>query len=437
MRIVLADLRGKHGFVSKDTVAGGFGARLEPFSAVTRLMCVVKRRFHDVPSVQMAGLAAILAEQGHEVVYTRDRQREGDVALVLTSLVDHRQESAWAREARTRGLLVGMLGVAASMKPELFLDDADFLVRGEPEEAILRLASGESLSGIVESPPIQDLDILPFPRWDLLGVVDIRKTHGARCGRPRGGGLPVLASRGCPESCSYCPHRILAPYRRRSVANIADELEGLTRLFHVPHVIFRDPNFTADRERCMELCEEILSRGLKLHFECETRLDRLDSRLLDRLCKAGLRVISFGIESVSPEILRNVGRRAVPEEHQKAILQECRRLGVATSAYFVAGFPEDTWESVTATIRYALALDPTYMQFKMLTPYPGTPFWDRIRDEIFETDWERFNGYNLTFRHSNLAERELRILLGASYARFYARPSFLTHLFRIPRGPLR
>ena len=104
MRIVLADLKGRSGFVSKDTVAGGYGSRLRPFSNVTKIYTFLKRRFHDVPSVQMAYLAAIADRAGHEVAYTRGEQVDGDVALVLSSLVDHKQEAAWADQARTRGI---------------------------------------------------------------------------------------------------------------------------------------------------------------------------------------------------------------------------------------------------------------------------------------------------------------------------------------------
>src|SRR5690242_19531074 len=76
----------------------------------------------------------------------------------------------------------------------------------------------------------------------------------------------------CPEFCTYCPHRILAGHRMRTVANIADELEELCAHQPRPYVIFRDPLFTEERDRCLALCDEIGSRGLNLRFECETRL---------------------------------------------------------------------------------------------------------------------------------------------------------------------
>src|SRR2546423_16586 len=186
MRVVLADLEGAYGFVHKDTVVGGYGARLRPVSRVTALACALRRRLNDVPSITMGYLAAILAGRGHEVAFTRGPVLDGDVALVLSSLVDHRQEAAWADAARARGLRVGFVGLAASKLPELFADHADFLVYGEPEEAVMRLAAGEELRGLVHSREWPDLDALPLPRWDLLDALDTRSTWGAWT-RPLGG----------------------------------------------------------------------------------------------------------------------------------------------------------------------------------------------------------------------------------------------------------
>ncbi len=318
MRVVLADLKSDRGFVSKDTVVGGYGSRLDPFSRVTGVIAYLKKQYHDVPSVHMAYIAAILARAGHDVRWTRGDAVDGDAALVLSSLVDYKAETAWADMMRARGVKVGFIGITASKMPELFASHSDFIFNGEPEAAVMRLAQGEVPSGIVVSEQINDLDSLPFPRWDL-----VTEDRGFKAGikfssRPVGGGYPLLASRGCPEFCTYCPHRILAGYRARSIANIVcDQVRR-------PYVIFRDPLFTEQRDRVMELCDEIERRGLTLTFEAETRLDRLDLELLNRLYDAGFRAMSFGVESLDPAILKKSGRRPIPQEHQRKIIDHCR-----------------------------------------------------------------------------------------------------------------
>jgi radical SAM superfamily enzyme YgiQ (UPF0313 family) len=436
MRIVLADLKADDGFVSKDTVAGGYGSRLRPFSRVTSVICALKRRFHDLHSIHLAYLAAIADRAGHEVVPSHGELVDGDLALVLSSLVDYRREVAWATRMRDRGVRVGFIGLAASKMPQLFDDAGDFIVNGEPEHAMHRLAAGERLSGVVESPAVPDLDVLPFPRWDLLAPRQRRYTVPF-AGRPIGGALALLASRGCPEFCTYCPHRILAGHRSRSVGNILDELAHLSTTYARPYVVFRDPLFTDNRERVDELCDGILARGLNLTFECETRLDRLDPPLLDKMHRAGLRAISFGVEAMSPAILKKVGRRPIPAEHQRLIVGHCRTLGIVTAAFYVMGFLEDDWDSISATIEYAVQLSSTVAQFKILTPYPGTPLWKKMEPLVTETDWERFDGFTPTFTHPNLTREQLVYLLGAAYTRFYMRPSYLANYLRISAPKVR
>lgn len=437
MRIVLADLASADGFVSKDTVAGGYGSRLKPFSRVTRVISAVKKRLHSLPSVQLGYIAAICADAGHEVTFTDGPSVDGDAAIVLTSLVDYRRECGWADAQRRRGLRTGFVGLAASKLPGLFEHHADFVVIGEPEQAIARFAAGEQLSGRVPSAPVDDLARLPLPRWDLVGAGARRGVAVPFTGRPVGGSFPLLASRGCPEFCTYCPHRILASYRNRSASNIADEIEHLCGLKRKPYVVFRDPLFSEDRERCLSLCDEIRSRGLTFRFECETRLDRLDAELLRTLRQAGLAAISFGVETSSAETLKRSGRRPIPAEHQQQIMAECRRLGIVTAAFYVLGFLQDDWSSVAATIDYAIALGSTAAQFKLLTPYPGTPMWRQLQPRVYETDWQRFDGFTPTFTHPTLSAEELRFLLGAAYTRFYVRPSYLAHFLRLRGRGLR
>jgi len=437
MRVVLADLKSNRGFVSKDTVVGGYGSRLDPFSRVTGVIAYLKKQFHDVPSVHMAYSAAILARAGHDVRWTRGDFLDGDVALVLSSLVDHKAEAAWADQMRASGVKVGFIGITASKMPELYRDHCDFILNGEPEAAVMRLAQGDIPSGIVVSEQIDDLDSLPFPRWDLVTEDRGRKLGIKWSSRPVGGGYPLLASRGCPEFCTYCPHRILAGYRARSIANIVDEIERLCDQVSRPYVIFRDPLFTEQRDRVVQLCDEIHLRGLTLTFEAETRLDRLDVELLDKLYVAGFRAMSFGVESLDPATLKKSGRRPIPQAHQREIMAHCRELGIVTAAFYVLGFLQDDWNSIAATIDYATDMGSTFAQFKMLTPYPGTPMFKQIEPLLSETDWEKYDGYTPTFRHPNLTDRELRYLLGAAYKRFYMRPSYLANFLQIQNTAIR
>jgi anaerobic magnesium-protoporphyrin IX monomethyl ester cyclase len=420
--VVLADLRGKGGSVSKDTVAGGYGSRFRGDSVTTRFAKNIRRVFLNLPSIHVGYLAAIFSRAGHKVVVTRDQVPfEGDLALVLTSLVDYRHECAWANAARSRGIRVGFFGTPATHLPELFLDSGDFVLAGEPEAAAIKLASGEELRGLVKSPAIDDLDSLPFPRWDVVKGKRFGYTNHRRMGLKRA--VPMLTSRSCPEHCTYCPHRITASFRQRSVESVIAELEELSSLYHEPHIKIRDPLFTLDRDRCFSIAETIRARELKLSFECETRMDDLDEKLIRVLHAAGLREISFGVESPDPLVLKRVARRYIPHEHMRRLVGLCWELGIKTTAFYVIGFLQDTEESIEELIRFACDLDTTYASFKILTPYPGTPQFKQLKHLVFETDWEKFDGFTLTFNHPVLTPRRARLMLGMAYSRFIGRPS--------------
>jgi len=119
------------------------------------------------------------------------------------------------------------------------------------------------------------------------------------------------------------------------------------------------------------------------------------------------------------------------------VLRHCRDLGIVTAAFYVLGFAEDTWQSIGATIEYAIDLGSTVAQFKILTPYPGTPLYKRMLPSITESDWERFDGFTPTFTHPSLSHAQLMALLGSAYTQFYMRPSFVTNSLRITSPALR
>src|SRR5205823_7195256 len=88
-------------------------------------------------------------------------------------------------------------------------------------------------------------------------------------------------------------------------------------------------------------------------------------------------------------------------------------------------------------IDYSIDLGSTLAQFKILTPYPGTPMYKQIEPLLVESDWEKFDGYTPTFNHPNLSAFELKYLLGTAYKRFYMRPSYLANFLKIQNGAVR
>ena len=250
MRVILADLKSNRGFVSKDTVVGGYGSRLDPFSRVTAVMAYLKSQFHDVPSVHMAYMAAILARAGHDVKWTRGehdgrRRRARPVVARRSQERDRvgRRDARARRQGRVRrhhGVEdAGAVRRSLRLHPQRRAGSRRDAHRARRDSARHRRQRADRRSRLAAVPALGS------------GHRDRGQKFGIQwSSRPVGGGFPLLASRGCPEFCTYCPHRILAGYRARSIANIVDEMERLCDQYRRPYVIFRDPLFTEQRDRC-------------------------------------------------------------------------------------------------------------------------------------------------------------------------------------------
>jgi radical SAM superfamily enzyme YgiQ (UPF0313 family) len=147
--------------------------------------------------------------------------------------------------------------------------------------------------------------------------------------------------------------------------------------------------------------------------------------------------MSFGVESLDPATLKKSGRRPIPQGHQREIMKHCNKLGIVTAAFYVLGFLQDDWNSIAATVDYAIDLGSSFAQFKILTPYPGTPMFKQLEPLLTETDWEKYDGYSPTFKHPNLTAHELMYLLGSAYKRYYIRPSYLANFLKIQNPVIR
>jgi radical SAM superfamily enzyme YgiQ (UPF0313 family) len=149
-------------------------------------------------------------------------------------------------------------------------------------------------------------------------------------------------------------------------------MERLVRDFHVEHIVFRDPMFSLQQPRVVALCEEILRRGIRVSWKCETRVDCLDESTIDAMARAGCVGINFGVESVDPEVQKGVHRKPILAAEFVRKVAACRRKGIATFAFFVVGLPGDTVETILDSIAFAVEIEANWTQFTVATPFIGT-----------------------------------------------------------------
>ena len=139
----------------------------------------------------------------------------------------------------------------------------------------------------------------------------------------------------------------------------------------------------------------------------------------------GLSSITVGIETPADDTLRRYRRPLIREDRQREFISLCRSLGIRTVAGFLIGFPDDTEESVARVRDYAQQINPTYANFNVVTPYPGTAFFEQMRGQIADTDLSHYTVYTPLLKYEHLSIRRMEELLAKCFHRFYFRWQYL------------
>jgi anaerobic magnesium-protoporphyrin IX monomethyl ester cyclase len=408
-------------------VAGGFGTVFTVgHSPFAKLLELAKRRIAAIPNITLAYLDSILSAEGASVrildVCRSDQLIPADLYLIASSIVDCNLERELGFEAKRRfGSKVGYFGTFASTVPDFFSDCSDFVVKGEIENIAPSLAHGEIPEGTISAGFVQNLDSLPFPKWDQFNIRRFR--YHIITGK--GITLPMLGSRGCPYTCNYCPYRVNSKYRVRSPESIVDEIQYLTAKHNIRGVTFRDPTLTFHKKRSQQFADLLLQRNLNIRWGMEARTDCLDLDLLQLFFRAGLRSIEVGVESANEQMLRENRRKTIDRAQQERIIDRCHKLGIRVIANYTLGLPNDTIAGIRETIQYAKKLNTFAIQFTVTTPYPGTPFYENVKHAIFERDWERFNGWTSVYSHPTIPSADIHRLREFAYVSYHLRPRYV------------
>ena len=231
-----------------------------------------------------------------------------------------------------------------------------------------------------------------------------------------------MTSRGCPFDCSFCSVTGMfgRKYRFRSTANIIEELRlysGQKRL-----IFFYDDNFAADPKRTRELCEAMIREKLKITWTTQVRADVTRDPDLVRLMKAsGCHTVYIGFESVNPNALEDMKKKQTVEEITRAV-KVLRRHHIHIHGMFVLGFDQDDWRTVRKTVRWAKRSRLTSSQFLILTPLPGSAFYDRIAAEnrIRFHDWALYDAHHAVFQPARISLPDLQKAQSFAHRKFYS-----------------
>ncbi|MCW4040819.1 MAG: B12-binding domain-containing radical SAM protein [Candidatus Bathyarchaeota archaeon] len=202
----------------------------------------------------------------------------------------------------------------------------------------------------------------------------------------------VITSRGCPHACLYCA-RVSSGYkfRTRSPENIVTELRDLKNQGY-NEIQIVDDDFTEDRNHVLNLCQCIKNDKLNLQFNLlgGLRVDKVDEELLTRIYDVGGYMIHFGAESGDDAVLK-YNRKGITAKEIVDAVHLAKKIGFSVIIYIIIGLPGSSLDSEKKTLAMINQCAPDGTRASVCTPYPGSPLWEQMKDQLQNITWDRFN----------------------------------------------
>jgi radical SAM superfamily enzyme YgiQ (UPF0313 family) len=276
---------------------------------------------------------------------------------------------------RSRGAMVVMGGIHASMLPEEALGHADSVVTGEAEEIwpqVVADADAGCLQPIYRQGDFEDFKRPKMPRRDLI---DAKRYWSANS---------VQTSRGCPHHCNFCSvtefngRRI----RMRDTDSVLEEVEALTRgnLMRKKVVPFIDDNIAAHPSRAKELFKALIPRKILWGSQASITIAN-DEELVGLAAESGCRFLFVGLETLSPGSIAEMGKKQNKVEKYHDALMLLKKYKIPVMGAFVFGFDGDDDSTFAETLDFAVRNKIQVGQFANLTPYPGTRLYKQLLEE--------------------------------------------------------
>ncbi len=324
----------------------------------------------------------------------------------------------------------------------------DTIVRGEGEEIVVNLMQaiaegrwpedrhsihglafidGDEIKATQAASTVKDLDgITPdwsILEWDKYIYVPLNRRVA----------IPNMA-RGCPFTCSFCSQwKFWRDYRVRDPIKVVDEIEDLVNNHGVGFFILADEEPTINRKKFIQFCEELIARGLpeRIQWGINTRVTDImrDKELLPFYRKAGLVHVSLGTEAAAQLKLDQFNKETTVEQNKEAI-RLLREADIFTEAQFIVGLDNETAETLEETFQMAWDWQPDLANWAMYTPWPFTPLFQELRDQVEVFDYSKYNFVTPIMKPKAMSRGGLLEGVLKNYRRFYMRKALFHYPWR-------
>ncbi len=338
------------------------------------------------------------------------------VVGIAVNLMTKRTALRMMAMAKRAGAQVVIGGPDPPHHAEAYLNaGADVVVVGEGEQTIEELIPAlqagtrdlSSINGIVFKGSdgtivrtagrslLADLDQQPYPdraAIDLPSYLDAwRARHGV-------GTVSLITARGCPYTCTWCSRSVFGEsHRRRSVGNVADEVEGIVDRYHPERLWYADDVFAIHKTWTVDYAKELDRRRIRRPFECISRAERIDEDVADALASLGCFRVWIGSESGSQRVLDAMKRRvSVDRVRESAAI--LRRRGIEVGMFIMLGYDGEQVEDLQATVDHLKKTAPDVFLTTVSYPIKGTPYYAQVADRLAPQQWSEQTDRDLVVR---------------------------------------
>jgi len=364
---------------------------------VAHMAALLKRSGHAVGFWQLC--EEIEPLPGEEQFVQRIAQEKPDVLAfsVVTNQWAYTQSLAqWARPRFPIPFVIGGVHTLANAEEILRTGLFDYVFRGECEDAFVefvdRLSRGEGVEDVSNLVYLRDgrpqfNPVGPLPELTKLPLKDYESMDFQRLIDAKHGWVGLMASRGCPFSCTYCFNHVMVQayrkdlqcsfkdlhyIRRFTVGQIIDEIRYLLANYrNIRMFIFDDDLFTFDKAYVREFCEAY-RKVARLPFVVNAHVGFFDDECAGYLAAANCRIVKFGVESGSPKIRRTILNRHMTNKSIVEAIAAVERNGMHSSVFIIIGFPHEGPEDVLDTVRLLGQARPGRFRWTYFFPFPGT-----------------------------------------------------------------
>ena len=284
-------------------------------------------------------------------------------------------------------------GPHPSVLPETIPDTFDFVVVGEGEEATLDIVEDREFSRLVQGKQVTAMNELPWPNldhfWDLPYNWGL-KLYGHEEIHPT---VSLNTSRGCPFPCKFCGVQDVsgAKFRHITADRIVDRVEWMKDKYNIAGIYFREDNFTVSLKRVEEFCDLVIDKGIDIKWACESRVNKLSPKIIEKMAKSGCVGLYVGAESGSNRVLDIMQKLETREDYEEKF-PILHANGISTYTTWIYGSPYEKPEDRRLTDSLIEKLKPTTVDAFIYIGIPKSD-WYRMLEEQKMYEFKDQNGF--------------------------------------------